>query len=297
MAEEEMTQIPGERAETSAGGRLDNNPILKRGVVALAIVVFVAFALWSMRGQDKPSDGAQPERVVIRQTSDFEPAKEPVQPVVPPPAVQLPTPVAAERAPTDDDKLLDAARRAPVIAYGSEKSPATRRQDQDAAADQASNYVPFGNNQAGLGSQGENEDQRFRLLTPTQLQGSRAGTLGNRDFIVAMGTSIPCVLETALSSDQPGFTSCVINRDVLSDNGRVVLMEKGTQIVGEYRGGLRRGQKRLFVLWNRAKTPKGVIITLASPATDALGRAGIDGYVDTHWWERFGSAMLLSIVG
>jgi len=297
MAEEEITQIPGERAETSAGGRLDNNPILKRGAVALAIVVFVAFALWSMRGQDKPSDGAEQQRVVIRQTSDFEPAKEP-QPVATPPQVQLPTPVAAEQAPTDGDKLLDAARRAPVIAYGGEKSPATRRQDQGEAADQASNYVPLGANPGGFASQGENEDQRFdRLLTPTQLQGSRAGTLGNRDFIVAMGTSIPCVLETALSSDQPGFTSCVINRDVLSDNGRVVLMEKGTQIVGEYRGGIRRGQKRLFALWNRAKTPKGVIITLASPATDALGRAGIDGYVDTHWWERFGSAVLLSIVG
>ncbi|EJZ19861.1 TrbI/VirB10 family protein, partial [Rhizobium sp. Pop5] len=298
MAEEEITQIPGERAETSAGGRLDNNPILKRGAVALAIVVFVAFALWSMRGQDKPSDGAQPERVVIRQTTDFEPAKEPVQPVAPLPQVQLPTPAVTEQAPTDDGKLLDAARRAPVIAYGGEKSPAPRRQDQDAATDQASNYVPLGANTGGFASQGENEDQRFnRLLMPTQLQGSRAGTLGNRDFIVAMGTSIPCVLETALSSDQPGFTSCVINRDILSDNGRVVLMEKGTQVVGEYRGGLRRGQKRLFVLWNRAKTPKGVIITLASPATDALGRAGVDGYVDTHWWERFGSAMLLSIVG
>ncbi|RDJ04582.1 type IV secretion system protein VirB10 [Rhizobium phaseoli] len=297
MVEEEIVQIPGERAETSAGGRLDNNPILKRGAVAVAMVVFVAFALWSMRGQDKPSDSAKPERVVIRQTSDFEPAKEP-QPVATPPQVQLPTPVAAEQAPTDDDKLLDAARRAPVIAYGGEKSPATRRQDQNAAADQASNYVPLGANPGGFASQGENEDQRFnRLLTPTQLQGSRAGTLGNRDFIVAMGTSIPCVLETALSSDQPGFTSCVINRDVLSDNGRVVLMEKGTQVVGEYRGGIRRGQKRLFVLWNRAKTPKGVIITLASPATDALGRAGVDGYVDTHWWERFGSAILLSIVG
>ncbi|MBB2721027.1 UNVERIFIED_ORG: type IV secretory pathway VirB10-like protein [Rhizobium etli] len=72
MAEEEITQIPGERAETSAGGRLDNNPILKRGAVALAIVVFVAFALWSMRGQDKPSDGAEQQRVVIRQTSDFD---------------------------------------------------------------------------------------------------------------------------------------------------------------------------------------------------------------------------------
>ncbi|MBN8954884.1 type IV secretion system protein VirB10 [Rhizobium sp. 60-20] len=298
MADEEITQIPGERAETSAGRRLDNNPVLKRGIVALAIVVFVAFALWSMRGQEKRSDGTQPERVIIRQTSDFEPAKEPVQPVKAPTEVQLPTPVMTERAATDTDKLLDAARRAPVIAYGGEKSPATRRRDSDPTTDQLSNYVSPGINPGSFQSQGENEDQRFnRMLAPTQLQGSLAGTLGNRDFIVAMGTSVPCVLETALSSDQPGFTSCVINRDVLSDNGRVVLMEKGTQVVGEYRGGLRRGQKRLFVLWNRAKTPKGVIITLASPATDALGRAGVDGYVDTHWWERFGSAILLSIVG
>ncbi|AJD42445.1 type IV secretion system protein VirB10 1 [Rhizobium gallicum bv. gallicum R602sp] len=297
MAAEDNTPIPGERAETSTGRRrLDNSPILKRGAVAVAIVAFVAFALWSMRGQNKPSEGTQPERVVIRQTSDFERAREPVQPVVMPTEVQLPTPVVAEEAPAEEDKLLDAARRAPVIAYGGEKGPAAERQNQ--SSDAPSNDFPFDVSPGTLGSEAENEDQRFnRMLTPTQLQGSRAGMLGNRDFIVAMGTSIPCVLETALSSDQPGFASCVINRDVLSDNGRVVLMEKGTQIVGEYRGGLRRGQKRLFVLWNRAKTPKGVIITLASPATDTLGRAGMDGYVDTHWWERFGSAILLSIVG
>ncbi|RUM20677.1 TrbI/VirB10 family protein [Rhizobium vallis] len=298
MAEEDTTQIPGERAETTVGRGLDNNPTLKRGAVALAIVAFVGFALWSMRGQEKPADGTQPERVVIRQTSDFEPAKEPVQPIAAPPEVQLPTPLATEQVPGEDDKLLDAARRAPVMAYGGEKSPPTRRQDEASSADTSTNYIPLGNNPGNLGAQSENEDQRFdRMLTPTQLQGSRAGTFGNRDFIIAMGTSIPCVLETALSSDQPGFTSCVINRDILSDNGRVVLMEKGTQVVGEYRGGLRRGQKRLFVLWSRAKTPKGVIITLTSPATDALGRAGVDGYVDTHWWERFGSAILLSIVG
>jgi type IV secretion system protein VirB10 len=297
MAEEQVTQIPGERAETSTGRRLDNNPTLKRGAVALAIVVFVAFALWSMRGQNKPADNA-PERVVIRQTTDFEPAKVPAQPVTTPTEVQLPTPVLTEQAPTEDDKLLDAARRAPVIAYSGAKSHSTRQDNRSETSDQASNFVPLGANPGSFQSQGENEDQRFnRMLMPTQLQGSRAGTLGNRDFVVAMGTSIPCTLETALSSDQPGFTSCVINRDVLSDNGRVVLMEKGTQVVGEYRGGIRRGQKRLFVLWNRAKTPRGVIITLASPATDALGRAGVDGYVDTHWWERFGSAILLSIVG
>ncbi|WP_331375364.1 type IV secretion system protein VirB10 [Sinorhizobium chiapasense] len=294
MAEEKTSRIPGERAETTTARKLDSNPVLRRGAVALAIVAFVSFALWSMRGENKPADGAQPERVVIRQTSDFEPAKEKAEPLPTPTEVKLPTPVVTEEAPSEDDKLLDAARRAPVIAYGGKTTPSADRRTDDAT----SNYVPLGVNPSTVSTQGENEDQRFnRLMTPTQLQGSRAGTLGNRDFIVAMGTSIPCVLETALASDQPGFTSCIVNRDVLSDNGRVVLMEKGTQVVGEYRGGLQRGQKRLFVLWNRAKTPTGVIITLASPATDALGRAGMDGYVDTHWWERFGSAILLSIVG
>lgn len=298
MAQEEEINIPGERAETTVGRRIDNNPVLKRGAVALAVVAFVGFAIWSTSGKKSKDDQTPSERVVIRQTNTFEPAKEKVEPapVVAEPKVELPTP-AIEPIEQEKDELLDSARRAPVMAYSRGQNGAqSGRNGQDHPASEDGDFVSFGANAMGQ-NQSSSDEQRFDgLLRPTRLEGSRAGTLGNRDFIVAMGTSIPCVLETALASDQLGFTSCVINRDVLSDNGRVVLMEKGTQVVGEYRGGLQRGQKRLFVLWNRAKTPKGVIVTLASPATDALGRAGMGGHVDTHWWERFGSALLLSIV-
>lgn len=297
MSEDMEDLIPGERAETDASKRANSNPLLKRGAVVLAMVAFIGFSLWSMRDQQKP-DAGQPERVVIRQNADFEPAKEEPKTAIPLPEAQLPTPLAREQAVVTEDPLLESARRAPVMAYNGQRTSPPQHDDGAVSADTGSNYLPLPGNSAALNGQAENEDQRFnRMLTPTHLEGSRSGTLGNRDFIVAMGASIPCVLETALASDQPGFASCVINRDVLSDNGRVVLMEKGTQVVGEYRGGLTRGQKRLFVLWNRAKTPKGIIIALASPATDALGRAGMDGHVDTHWWERFGSAILLSIVG
>jgi type IV secretion system protein VirB10 len=51
------------------------------------------------------------------------------------------------------------------------------------------------------------------------------------------------------------------------------------------------------VLWSRAKTPAGVVVDLGSAATDELGRAGFGGMIDNHWWERFGSAFLLSVVG
>ncbi|MBZ9739758.1 MULTISPECIES: type IV secretion system protein VirB10 [unclassified Mesorhizobium] len=297
MAETTETNIPGERGQTSGARKVNTNPLLKRGVVVLAVVSFMGFAIWSMR-QTPKNEAEQPGSGVIRQTTEFEPARAEPEPVaLPVPEIKLPTPALETAEAPAADKLLEAARRAPVMAFGGGRTGNSARQSSASETSADPNFLAV-DGLLGGGGQGENEDQRFnRMLKPTILEGSKAGHLGNRNFIVAMGTSIPCALETALSSDQPGFTSCVITRDVLSDNGRVVLMEKGTQVVGEYRGGLRRGQGRLLVLWNRAKTPTGVIITLASPATDAIGRAGFDGYVDTHWWERFGSALLLSVVG
>ena len=135
-----------------------------------------------------------------------------------------------------------------------------------------------------------------KRLTAPKLEGSRAAMLGDLNMVIPQGVSIPCVLETALQSDQAGFASCQITRDVMGANGRVVLMESGTQVVGEYRGGLNAGQNRLHVLWTSARTPTGVVIDLGSPATDTLGRAGFDGRVDTHFMERFGAAILLSVV-
>ena len=99
-----------------------------------------------------------------------------------------------------------------------------------------------------------------------------------------------------MDSSTPGYVSCLVSRDVYSENGAVVLLERGTRVLGEYRGAVQPGRGRLFVLWTRAVTPNGVAIALASPAADALGRAGLPGSIDTHFWDRFGGALLLSIV-
>jgi type IV secretion system protein VirB10 len=108
---------------------------------------------------------------------------------------------------------------------------------------------------------------------------------------------LDCILQTALSSEVPGMTSCVLARNVYSTNGKVLLLERGSRLVGQYQAAqLRHGQSRIFVLWTRAETPDGVIVNLDSPNTDALGRSGLDGKVDNHFWARFGSALLVSVI-
>ncbi|OPB31777.1 type IV secretion system protein VirB10 [Bartonella sp. AR 15-3] len=200
------------------------------------------------------------------------------------PKVELPTPTINQ--PKFDHKLLEAAQRAPVLAYINPNQQQVTPENNNNAVSLDQN-----NNRSNKTAQSFNH-----LLEATKLDGVHASTLGNRNYIIAMGASIPCILETAISSEQQGFVSCIVSRDILSDNGRIVLLDKGTQIIGEYRSGLKKGQSRLFILWNRAKTPEGIIITLSSPATDSLGRSGVDGDIDNHWFERLGSAFLVSIV-
>ncbi len=134
-------------------------------------------------------------------------------------------------------------------------------------------------------------------LQATKLKGSVASKIIDPNLFITKGTFLDCILETAISSDVPGMTRCQLSRDIYSTNGNVLLLEKGSRIVGQYQGGLQQGQARIFVLWDRIETPNGIIIDLDSPGTDTLGRSGHNGFVDNHFKQRFGSAILLSLIG
>ncbi|UVT19659.1 MAG: type IV secretion system protein VirB10 [Nitrospira sp.] len=134
------------------------------------------------------------------------------------------------------------------------------------------------------------------LLTPSDTPKVQAGLLGDRNLILPKGRTIDCALTVRMINEVAGMASCVLNSDVYSDNGRVVLLERGSEAVGEYAATMAQGQRRLFLLWTRVKTPTGVVINLNSPAADALGTSGLVGIVDNHWWDRLGAAFLLSLV-
>lgn len=133
-------------------------------------------------------------------------------------------------------------------------------------------------------------------LTPSATPKAQATMLGDRSLILPKGRTIDCALTVRVISGVPGLATCTLNSDVYSDNGRVVLLERGSEAVGEYAATMAQGQQRLFVLWNRVKTPTGVVVEVNAPTADELGAAGLPGYIDRHWFERLGAAFMLSIV-
>ncbi|WP_296595585.1 type IV secretion system protein VirB10 [Phenylobacterium sp.] len=255
----------------------------------------VALATWSA---ERPR-AERPRETPARQVVAFEPAKPPPTLAHPEPgaltlsgdagptAAVVPAldPAAATNPPsrTPGPSPRDVARRSPLMAY-------SRGGGLSLAAAPGPAIVP------ALLPDRPAQSELDGLRQGSTVGRATASAIGDRNFLILAGATVPCVLQTALDTTTAGYVTCLVDRDVYSDNGAVVLLEKGARVLGEYRTGMRQGQDRIFVLWTRAVTPAGVAIALASPASDALGRAGFGGRVDTHFWDRFGAAVLLSVI-
>ncbi len=148
--------------------------------------------------------------------------------------------------------------------------------------------------------QNEDDDNRNSFasrLNPTVTPSVRALHRGDRTYLLAKGANITCTLETKIITTLAGFTRCLVTKDVYSANGKVLLLERGTKITGEQTSAMLQGQARVFVLWNEAETPNGIKINLASPAAGQLGEAGMGARVKYHFWQRFGGAVMISLIG
>lgn len=214
--------------------------------------------------------------------------------------------VAASEPPPKDRRLLGEIL---VGNDGGTGSTGTESVTNDAAA-QAK--LLAGNNSEGIPPISESEmsglqsddsnpassGNRFAAqLNPTQTAGVRAMRRANSDYLLAKGTNIPCTLQTRIVTTQAGFTRCIVNKDVYSANGKVLLLERGSKITGEQTAALLQGQARIFALWNEVETPYGVRVNLTSPSAGQLGEAGIGANVKYHFWQRFGGAIMISLIG
>ena len=143
-----------------------------------------------------------------------------------------------------------------------------------------------------------NSNERFaQRVGAKSVDVTEARQLQNLDRLVPQGAIVGAVMETALNSDLPGYARALVTKDVFSFDGSAVLIPAGSRVISEYNSGVAQGASRVFIVWNRLVRPDGVSIALGSPAVDELGRGGLGGKVNRHFLQRFGSAILLSVLG
>lgn len=119
-------------------------------------------------------------------------------------------------------------------------------------------------------------------------------------YVLQAGAVIAAALITGIRSDLPGQITAQVTENVYdSPTGRILLVQQGTRIVGQYDNNVQFGQNRVLLVWNRLIFPNGRSIVLErQPGADAEGYAGLQDGVDYHWWDlakAAGLSTLLSI--
>ncbi len=125
---------------------------------------------------------------------------------------------------------------------------------------------------------------------------ARAQPMTDPSNTLTQGTLIPAILETAINTDVPGYVRAIVSQDVRSFDGTRVLVPRSSRLIGQYQSGVQNGQKRAYVIWNRLIRPDGASVSLQSPAVGFDGTTGLAGKVDSRFFKRFGSAILLSVI-
>jgi type IV secretion system protein VirB10 len=259
----------------------------KLGILGLVGIIILAF-VWFNAFYSHKAKGTQAQAAVYGEGGEVY--------TPPPPTVTKPVPVALPAPAAQPSQGLGFNNQpqqfpasAPILAYsGSESAVPAATPAVAPAATQ-----PAPSNGQTLGTDNSPLAQK---LKPTVLSSETASVIQNPDMVITEGTMIPCVLQTAIDSTLPGLVTCVVPIDIRGTTGNVVLIDRGTKIVGQIQSGLLQGQNRVFVDWTRAETPAHVIVTLDSPGSDELGRGGLPGAVNNHFWDRFGGALMLTLV-
>lgn len=116
-------------------------------------------------------------------------------------------------------------------------------------------------------------------------------------FILQAGAVIPAALLTGLNSDLPGQVIAQVTQPVYdSVTGEHLLIPQGSRLIGAYESGVRYGDRRILLVWDRLILPNGYSIDLRRmPATDPSGAAGLSDRTDNHL-DRLAAAIGLSAI-
>jgi type IV secretion system protein TrbI len=113
------------------------------------------------------------------------------------------------------------------------------------------------------------------------------------------GSVIPATLITGINSDLPGRITAQVSQNVYdSATGQYLLIPQGSKLLGRYDSKVSFGQSRVLVIWTDIVFRNGSTLQIGGMAgTDAAGYGGFADQVDNHFFQTFGSAILVALIG
>lgn len=205
-----------------------------------------------------------------------------------------------ERAQANADSVLGSSD-APPTAPPTKPAPRAPAQDSDELTPeqrkmQGDVLLTYGGDGSNKGGSSQRSSEIGDSLQGEKYEPGHAQVMQGEDMLLRRGTMIPCVIQNRIVSTYSSLSSCRVTQDVYSADGSTVLIERGSVAYGEQKVALLQGQARLFVTWNEIDTASGVRVRVDSLGVDPLGASGVNAWVDNHFWERFGGAIMLSFV-
>ena len=272
--------------------KMKRNQLIAIGIVALCLAIGGVIYWGTHRTKAVKVEVPKEVAAEVGQTENKVDLGLPPLPV----SEEAPAPVASEPLPLPEVKPVAATTTSKTE---TEITPAMRKMGGGVLAVDADKSVIATKENATAGTAKTGGDTNSAVsdkLRPTFFSPNSAGQRGDTSLMLTRGALIPCVLVSKIVTTYPSITRCQTTKDVYSKNGKTLLLERGSVVMGEQQSALIQGQARVFILWTQVETPKGVVINIDSGGTDNLGGAGHPAFVDTHFWERFGGGILLSLI-
>lgn len=143
------------------------------------------------------------------------------------------------------------------------------------------------------------ERSELNNLGGTRFASTKAKLAPDGTYLLAHNTYARCALYTEIITDTPGLIECRLTDPLYSANGRTVLAEAGARLFGEQRTSVKQGQQRVFTAWTEMEANNGsdrpVRVRLDSLGAGPMGASGTQAWIDNHWGERIGGALMLSL--
>ena len=112
--------------------------------------------------------------------------------------------------------------------------------------------------------------------------------------VVTMDKPIPAVIKLPIDTRNPSRAVATVERDIYGGDGRLVVIERGSTMIGSVGSIGGSGEEKVGISWERIIRPDGSAWAFQATSGDAMGRSGVLGFIDNRWTERFGYSVLAS---